>query len=403
MSKELPNNKSIVNNGRVHIPLVDCEVTGSAREQLVEKTRSQQSIQLTQRDITNFEMIAIGGYSPLSGFMTQKQYNNVIDNMRLPNGIGWTIPITLSTSKEKTELLQEGTDITLLNSKQEAIGVLHLEEKYIPNRRKEAIKVYGTEEEDHPGAIFTLSKEPVYLGGSVSLLRRSPISDPVELKYAIDPKETRKYFKKNGWQRIVGFQTRNPPHRGHEYIQKAALEICDGIFLQPLIGETKEGDIASAIYMRCYERLLKDYYPSDRVFLGILPAPMHYAGPREAIHHAIIRRNYGCTHFIIGRDHAGVGNYYGTYDAHYIFKEFDVDRELGIRPLFFDHAFYCRRCENMTSYKTCPHGQEEHIILSGTKVRSMLEKGEVLPKEFMRPEILDILVEAMKKEIMFMI
>jgi sulfate adenylyltransferase len=346
-------------------------------------------------------MIALGGFSPLKGYLTKKAYESVVDKMRLPNGIGWAIPTTLCVTKKKADTLKEGTDIALLDSHQDAIGILHLEEKYIPNRDKEALKVYCTTDESHPGVAYIMSRGPVYLGGEISLIRRSLLLDPVEQKYLMDPKKMREHFKKKGWNRIVGFQTRNPPHRGHEYIQKSALEVCDGLLLQPLVGATKSGDITSAVRMRCYEVLFEEYYPEERVFLGILHAPMHYAGPREAVHHAIIRRNFGCTHFIVGRDHAGVGNYYGTFDAHLIFKEFDIDRELGVRPMFFDHSFYCKRCDNMTSYKTCPHNSEEHITLSGTKVRAMLKEGKTPPKEFMRPEIAGILVDAMKEEIMF--
>jgi sulfate adenylyltransferase len=397
LDKNMYNN----NEGKLNIPLVNRELTGKEREFFHDKVRSIPSIILSKRELSDLEMIATGGFSPLEGFLTKDAYERVVDNMRLPSGIGWTIPITLSVTKKQGDTFQEGTDIALLDTNQVAVGILHLEDRYIPDRDKEALKVYGTKDENHPGVSYISRVDPVCLGGKISLLRRTPPLDPVERKYLIDPREMRKIFKKRGWKRIVGFQTRNPPHRGHEYIQKAALETCDGLLLHPLVGATKKGDITSSVRMRCYEVLFDQYYPDDRVCMSVLPTPMHYAGPREAVHHAIIRRNFGCTHFIVGRDHAGVGDFYGAFDAQYIFREFDIDRELGIRPLFFDHSFYCKRCENMTSYKTCPHNNKDHIMLSGTKVRAMLKEGKTPPKEFMRHEIAEILVEAIKEEIVF--
>ncbi|MEI6222094.1 MAG: sulfate adenylyltransferase [bacterium] len=384
-------------------PLINRELRGNELGILREKVFSLPQIALTSRELSDLEMIAIGGYSPLEGFMTKQQYNHVLDHMRLPQGQAWTIPITLAVSNEQADTFKIGSDIALTDDAGEIYGVLHLEEKFTYDKAKEALKVFGTDDENHPGVLYTQNKKEVYVGGKISLLRRLPVGDPIFKKFQKDPVELFNYFRQKGWKRVVAFQTRNPPHRGHEYIQKCGLEVSDGLLLHPLVGETKSGDINAIVRMKCYEVLFEKYYPADRVALSILPAPMHYAGPREAVHHAIMRRNYGCTHFIVGRDHAGVGNYYGTFDAHYIFNEYSIERELGIQPLFFDHAFFCSACSNMTSYKTCPHDAENHVILSGTKVRQMLKEGKRPPYEFMRPEIADLLVEAMREEIAFVI
>jgi sulfate adenylyltransferase len=363
------------------------------REALEEKIPNFKKIKLNKREISDLEMIATGGLSPLEGFMLKKDYDSVVDVMHLSNGLSWTIPITLSATEEEVKNFKEGEDIALEDENGgEVLGILHLEEKYRYDKEKEADQVYGTLDTAHPGVAYLYQTGNILLGGKISLIKRPRHTN--FMKYRFAPSETRKIFREKGWRRVVGFQTRNPIHRAHEYIQKCALEIVDGLFLHPLVGETKGDDISADIRMKSYEVILEKYYPLDRTIIGVFPAAMRYAGPKEAIFHAIIRKNYGCTHFIVGRDHAGVGNYYGTFDAHYIFDEFDPE-DIGIIPLFFDHTFFCRTCGSMASYKTCPHDSSHHITLSGTKVREMLRKGDIPPVEFTRPEIARVLIEGM--------
>ena len=351
-------------------------------------------IELTRREISDLEMIAVGAFSPLEGFMGEADYAAVVDTMRLANGLPWTIPVTIAVTADESTRYHAGDDIALVEPGGKALAILHLKEKYRPDKRREAAEVYRTTEDAHPGVKAVYEQGEVYLGGTVTALER-----PSEIEFRehrLDPAETRARFAEKGWRRIVAFQTRNPIHRAHEYLQKCALESCDGLLIHPLVGETKGDDIPAAVRMDCYQALIRDYYPTDRVVLSVLPANMRYAGPREAIFHALMRKNYGCTHFIVGRDHAGVGSYYGTYDAHHIFDRFSPD-EIGITPLFYEHTFWCQRCEGMASTKTCPHPKEHHIALSGTKVREMLSRGERPPMEFSRPEVADILIRAMRQ------
>lgn len=375
--------------------LINRIVEGKERENLEEKIKGLKKIILNKREISDLEMIAIGAMSPLKGFMEQEDYENVVDNKRLANGLPWTIPITLSVTKEKARELKEGENIALADDSNTILGILHLEDKYQCDKEKEAMQVYGTLDQMHPGVDYIFKMDDMLLGGKISLLQRPKHNDFTE--YRLEPMETRNYFRLKGWKRIVGFQTRNPIHRAHEYLQKCALEIVDGLLIHPLVGATKSDDISADIRMESYKTLLREYYPKDRVLLSVFPAAMRYAGPREAIFHAILRKNYGCTHFIVGRDHAGVGNYYGSFDAHYIFDEFE-DNELTITPLFFDHAFYCKRCDGMASYKTCPHDSSHHLSLSGTKVREMLGKGQTPPKELTRPEVAQVLIKGLAKK-----
>ncbi|MEH1810487.1 sulfate adenylyltransferase [Nostoc sp.] len=376
--------------------LVNRIATPEQRAEFLSKADFLPRVQLDDRAVSDLEMIAIGAFSPLTGFMNQEDYDRTVTEMRLANGLVWSIPITLSVSEEVASPLQEGSLIRLDNSRGEFIGVLQLTQKYHYDKTREAIKVYRTDDVKHPGVQVLYNQGTVHLAGDIWLLQREP--HPQFPTYQIDPAASRQLFKDKGWKTIVGFQTRNPIHRAHEYIQKCALEIVDGLFLHPLVGATKEDDIAADVRMRCYEILLEHYYPLDRVSLAINPAAMRYAGPREAIFHALVRKNYGCTHFIVGRDHAGVGDYYGTYDAQYIFDEFEPS-ELGIVPMKFEHAFYCTRTKQMATSKTSPSRPEERIHLSGTKVREMLRRGELPPPEFSRPEVAAELARAMRIEV----
>jgi sulfate adenylyltransferase len=373
--------------------LVNRIATTQQKQEFLSKADNLPSVQLDIRAVSDLQMIAIGAFSPLTGFMNQKDYNGVVAEMHLANGLPWSVPITLSVEEEVANPLKEGNLIRLDSPEGDFIGVLQLTEKYHYDKQKEAINVYRTDDDKHPGVKVVYNQGSVNLAGDIWLLQRD--GHPFFPKYQIDPANSRKMFQEKGWKTIVGFQTRNPIHRAHEYIQKCALETVDGLFLHPLVGATKEDDIPADVRMRCYEILLENYYPSDRVILAINPAAMRYAGPREAIFHALIRKNYGCTHFIVGRDHAGVGDYYGTYDAQYIFDEF-APGELGITPMKFEHAFYCLRTKQMATTKTSPSKPEERVHLSGTKVREMLRRGELPPPEFSRPEVAAELINAMR-------
>ena len=376
--------------------LVDRMLRGSLREAALERAQSMPKVFLTPMAVSDLELIAVGAFSPLTGFMTSDVYRTVLDDMRLPSGLAWTIPVALPVAKEKADTFKEGQEMALVertpDGKENIMGLLELAEKYEYDKEKEAEKVYRTTDDAHPGVARLYRQGEMLLGGNIYLLNRPSEVEFPEFRH--DPAQTRRLFAARGWRRIVAFQTRNPIHRAHEYIQKVAMEIVDGLFLHPLVGETKPDDIPADVRMESYQTILRDYYPADRVLLGVYPAAMRYAGPREAIFHAIARQNYGCTHFIVGRDHAGIKGYYGTYDAHYIFDEF-LPHELFITPLFFDYAFYCRKCKAVVSAKTCPHEPENHVFLSGTQVRQMLANGEPLPEEFTRPEVSKILVEGM--------
>jgi sulfate adenylyltransferase len=376
--------------------LVNRLVEGTERERLLEESKGLKVVRLGAREISDLELIAIGGLSPLEGFQGKSDYESILRNKRLANGLPWTIPITLSASRNEAVNFREGDRLSLVDLAGEVLGIMDLEEKFPQEREKEAKGVYGTNDQAHPGVAALYSTGDILLAGKVWVLNRPAHQDFQQ--YRLDPRASREVFQEKGWRSIVGFQTRNPVHRAHEYIQKVAMETVDGLFLHPLVGETKGDDIPANIRMQCYEVLLKRYYPEQRVVLGVNPAAMRYAGPMEAIFHAIIRKNYGCSHFIVGRDHAGVGNYYGTYDAHYIFDEFQP-QELGIAPMFFDHTFYCKECGNMASKKTCPHDLTFHVILSGTKVRELLRKGETPPVEFTRPEVARVLMAAMQETV----
>ncbi|MBM2826758.1 MAG: sat [Dehalococcoidia bacterium] len=356
---------------------------------LDEQAKALPRLRLTPREVSDLELIAIGGFSPLEGFMVKRDYLGVLKEMHLSSGLPWSLPVTLSAEPAELDGVKEGKDIALEDEEGRILALLHLEEIYPYDKEEEARLAYRTTEDAHPGVAAVYAQGSVLLGGRVTVLRRPDHKN--FLPHRLDPADTRRVFAEKGWRRVVGFQTRNPVHRAHEYIQKCALETVDGLLLHPIVGETKGDDIPADVRMRCYEALLAGYYPGDRVVLSVNPAAMRYAGPREAIFHALVRKNFGCTHFIVGRDHAGVGNYYGTYDAQRIFDEF-APGELGITPMFFDNTFYCRSCGGMASLKTCPHNQEHHVALSGTQVRTMLTNGEIPPEEFTRPEVAKVLI-----------
>jgi len=374
--------------------LVDRFLTDKETGKWEQKQDELPVIELDNRQESDLEMIAIGAYSPLKGFMGQQDHKTVLEDMQLADGTAWPIPITLSVSTEKADELPGAGPVALVGREGNFLAVFKLEEKFTVDPARRAEAVFGTTDREHPGVEQIYQGGEVYLGGEIDVLRL-PGEQPFD-DYRLKPAETRQKFNELGWKRVVGFQTRNPIHRAHEYLVKCALEIVDGLLIHPLVGATKSGDVPAEVRMDCYEAVIENYFPKDRVVLSVMPAKMNYAGPREAILHALIRKNYGCSHFIVGRDHAGVGDYYGTYEAQEIFAEFE-EGELGIEPLFFDYAFWCNVCGNIASQKTCPHGSEHQVYLSGTKVREKLRNGESLPEEFSRPEVAAILRRAYSK------
>jgi sulfate adenylyltransferase len=374
--------------------LVDRYLTGSKCEFVGSAARSLPKFPLSARNLADLECIATGVYSPLEGFVTEREYQSIVQNSRLPNGLAWSIPVTLQMPATEADKYPLDRDIALVHPNGEIVAVMSITSKYQPNQRREAEAVYKTTDPKHPGIQAMLAEGEVYVGGPIVMVNSIDHADFLEFR--LTPQMTRQIFTELQWQTIAAFQTRNPIHRAHEYITKIALELVDGLFINPLVGTTKSDDISATVRMQCYQVLLEKYYPSSRVRLGVFPAAMRYAGPREAIMHAIARQNYGCTHFIVGRDHAGVGDYYGTYDAQVIFDEF-TSIELQITPLKFEHAFYCTRNQSMATAKTSPSNEQERIHLSGTKVRELLRSGKTPPPEFSRPEVAQILIASMRE------
>ena len=374
--------------------LIERKAGGIERERSSERATSLPSLTLSERSLHDLECIATGIYSPLEGFVGEEDYHAIVNDLRLSNGLAWGIPISLQVSAQQAAHYPLDGDIVLTHPNGTRLAVMTVTDKFQPDQQREARRVYGTDDDAHPGVAAMLSAGEIYLGGPITVIGDLPRGQFPD--YALTPHQTRASFAERDWDTVVAFQTRNPIHRAHEYLTKCALEMVDGLFINPLIGTTKSDDIPAEVRMRCYLVLLERYYPDERVVLGTYPAAMRYAGPREAILHAISRQNYGCTHLIVGRDHAGVGNYYGTYDAQDIFDEYGSD-ELAIAPLKFEHAFYDTRSKQMATAKTSSSTPAERIFLSGTKVREMLGRGELPPEEFTRAEVAEILIGAFQE------
>jgi len=372
--------------------LVDRTLSGNARQTAFENAHSLPRVELSERAMADLECIATGVYSPLEGFMTEEQYRSVIKDMRLPVGVAWTVPVALQVDEKRAERIPLDGEVALAMPSGEIIATMKVTSKYRPDQDAEAKQVYRTTEDKHPGVAIMRSEGPVYVGGPITVVGEIPHDDFLEFRRT--PAQTRAAFDERGWKTVVAFQTRNPIHRAHEYITKVALEQVDGLMIHPLVGGTKADDIPAPVRMLCYQALLEHYYPQNRTLLSTFPAAMRHAGPMEAILHALSRQNYGCTHFIVGRDHAGVGSYYGTYDAQKMFDEFNSD-ELAITPLKFENAFFCNRTKQMATEKTSPATPEERLSLSGTMLRAMLLRGEIPPEWVTREEVAKVLMDAM--------
>jgi sulfate adenylyltransferase len=368
--------------------LVDRRVPAEEAAELEARAATLPAIAMSPAEAADLELIADGAYSPISGFLTQADYEAVVDHAALAGGAAWTLPITLTITGPSAAEVHEGGEVALRDTEGRLRGVLTVEDVFRRDVEREATEVYRTSDDAHPGIRALRAAGELVVGGSVRALPAP--ADPL----ALTPAQTRKAIAERDWTTVVGFQTRNPVHRAHEYLTKVALEQVDGLLLHPLVGVTKDDDIPAPVRMRCYDVLLRNYYPANRVLLATFPAAMRYAGPREAVYHGLVRRNYGCTHFIIGRDAAGVGNYYGTYDAQLLYDELGGAERLGFTAFKFEHTFWCNACESMASARTCPHDRDQHVMLSGTAVRTMLSEGGQVPHTFTRPEVAEVLREA---------
>jgi len=367
--------------------LINRIVSGKRREYLLSEVKELPKIRISYERVIDLMDIAHGAFSPLEGFLLQEDYLHVLYDMRLSNDIPWTIPIILDVDPMEISGVKEGDDLALYYN-DTPIAIMRVEEIYGWDKKEFARQVYKTTDQGHPGVAKTYWMKELLIGGSIDLLNE--IDHPLKHRI-LWPIETRVLFTEKKWRTIVAFQTRNVPHRGHEYVQKAALTFTDGLLIHPLIGWKKPGDYRDEVIFAAYEALIKHYYPKDVVVLAGLLMNMRYAGPREAIHHAIVRKNFGCTHFIVGRDHAGVGNYYGPYEAWEIFNEFP---DLGIVPLFIREAFYCRKCGGMVNEKICPHEDKYRIRISGTKLRKMIREGRIPPEYMMRREVAEVIISS---------
>ncbi len=366
--------------------LVNRVLEGKEKERALAEAEELEKLQVSRDLASDLESIARGVYSPIEGFLTSQELENILHRKRLSSDLPWTMPIILNAPERQVKTIKEGDALALFFEAQ-PLALMQIEEKYVFNREDIAKRTYGTVDSAHPGVAKIGQLGSTFFAGKISLI--DALKSPYD-RYKLSPMETRILFREKGWRTVVGFQTRNPPHLGHEYVQKTALTFVDGVFINPVIGRKKRGDFKDGVILEAYDTLIKNYYLKDRAVMSILPYEMKYAGPREAVHHAIIRKNFGCTHFIVGRDHAGVGNYYRPYAAQKIFEEFP---DLGISPLFFKSFFHCRRCGGITHEKACPHSEKEHITFSGTKIRAIFESEELPPKELMRPEVAQIIAK----------
>lgn len=354
------------------------------------RARGLTEVRMTSRETGDLIMLGIGGFTPLTGFMGHDDWKGVCDELKMVDGTFWPIPITLSTTRGQADSIKIGENVALIDEESgDLMGIMTVKEKYSIDKEHECRQVFKTTDTEHPGVAKVMAQAEVNLAGPVRVLSEGRF--PTEYKGVyMRPAETRKTFEEKGWSTVAAFQTRNPMHRSHEYLVKIAIEICDGAFIHMLLGKLKAGDIPADVRQKAIDVLMENYFVKDTVMVGGYPLDMRYAGPREALLHAVFRQNYGCSHLIVGRDHAGVGDYYGPFDAHHIFDEIP-NGSLETQPLKIDWTFYCYKCDGMASMRTCPHDKSDRLILSGTKLRKMLSEGEDVPDHFSRPEVLQIL------------